>query len=262
MVCRERHLGKAMFKRLIPSILIKDKRLVKGVRYRHFKDAGGPATTARAHNHQGADELIVCDIEASRHGQAPDFETLKAVAEECFMPLTIFAGIQSLERAETCMSIGADKIGLTSAAYDKPDLINDLARQYGSQAIVLGLDITLDDAGKYVLYDHRKDAADKNMDPFEFAQEMVKRGCGEIRVMAVHREGSLAGFDLDMYEKLKAVTNVPIILEGGAGSLEDIENAYKKGVDAIATGAMLVFSDANLVKIQQHMRSRSINMRY
>lgn len=249
-----------MYKRLIPSILIHEGRLVKGVQYKNYKDAGGSATTARAHNAQGADELIVCDIDASRKQTEPDYETLKRVAEECFMPLTIFGGINNVETAIKCMEIGADKIGITAAAYDDPSIIEKLAHKYGSQAVVLGLDIIKDETGNYKLYDYRNESIRDN-DPFEWLESIVDKGIGEIRIMAVHNEGTLKGFDFELYERVKSRVNVPIILEGGCESLDHILEAYSKGVDAVAVGSMLVFSDANLVKIQQHMRSNGINIR-
>ena len=130
-----------MYKRLIPSILIKDGRLVKGRTFENYKDAGNPSTTTRAHNAQGADELSVCDIQCSKNNTEPDFETLEKIAEEAFMPLTFFGGINSLERAEKAMMVGADKLGLNTAALDQPDLIDDLSHRYGAQAVVLGLDL-------------------------------------------------------------------------------------------------------------------------
>ena len=250
-----------MYQRLIPSILIHKGRLVKGRRYADYRDAGNPATTARAHNHQSADELVVCDIDASRENAEPDFETLKKVAEECFMPLTIFGGINSVERAEKCMGVGADKVGLTTTAYDNPGLIDSLAHMYGAQAVVLGLDVMKDDTGAYRLFDHRTKALRDDKTPFAWAEEAVKRGCGEIRLMAVHNEGMLDGFDLDLYRQVRTLVNVPILLEGGGGSLDHVEDAYNAGVDGLCAGAMLVFSDANLVKIKQHMRSQDIQIR-
>lgn len=244
-----------MYQRLIPSILIHDGRLVKGTRYKDYRDAGGAATTARAHNAQGADELIVCDIDASKLKQEPDFETLQKIAEECFMPLCFFGGITSEAHAHKAMAIGADKIGLTMTAYDNPALITALAHQYGAQAVVLGLDV-LD--GK--LYDHRSDSIlDKA--PVEWAKQAVELGAGEIRLMDVAREGTLQGFDLDFYKRLRDAVDVPIIIEGGAESLDHVQKAYEAGVDGVCLGAMLVFSDANLVKIQQRMRSLNLNIR-
>ena len=250
-----------MYKRLIPSILIHQGRLVKGKQYGGYRDAGATATTARAHNYQSADELIVADIDASRTQSEPDFDTLKKVADECFMPLTIFGGINAPERAARCMEVGADKIGLTTAAYDNPGLIDVLARQYGAQAVVLGLDVMKDRTGEYRLFDHRHKTFLQDKDPFAWAREAVERGCGEVRIMAVANEGMLCGFDLGLYRKLSGLINVPIILERGGGSLDHLEQAYGAGAGAVSVGAMLVFSDANLVKIKQHMRTREINVR-
>ncbi len=244
-----------MYQRLIPSILIHEGRLVKGTQYKNYRDAGAPATTARAHNAQGADELIVCDIDASKKQQGPDYETLKKIAAECFMPLCFFGGIDSVERAHKAMEIGADKIGLTTTAYENPELITTLAHQYGAQAVVLGLDVL-----KGKLYDHRSGGFfDK--DPIEWAVEAVNRGAGEIHLMDVAREGSLQGFDLSFYRRLRGEVDVPILIEGGAESLDHVQEAYEAGVDGVCLGAMLVFSDANLVKIQQRMRSLKLNIR-
>ncbi|MCC6597444.1 MAG: imidazole glycerol phosphate synthase subunit HisF [Alphaproteobacteria bacterium] len=250
-----------MYQRLIPSILIQNGRLVKGTRYAGYKDAGAPATTARAHNAQGADELVVCDIEASKQGAEPDFETLKKIADECYMPLTFFGAINSEERGLHAMATGADKIGLTSVAYDQPDLIGVLAHRYGVQAVVVGLDILKDAQGEYHLFDHRSGQTLNTHDPFDWAREVVDRGAGELRIMSVDREGTLSGFDLDLYERMRILVDVPLLIEGGAGSLTDIEKAYKAGVNGVCLGAMLVFSDANLVKIKQHMRSQNLNIR-
>jgi cyclase len=250
-----------MYKRLIPSILIHQGRLVKGKQYKDYRDAGAPATTAKAHNYQGADELIVMDIDASAGNAEPDFKTLANVAESCFMPMTIFGGINSLDRAMRCMEVGADKLGLTTTLYDKPQIIEEIAHQYGAQAVVVGIDVIKDSEGKYRLFDHRSKTIVQGRNPFEWAREVVDRGCGEIRLMAIDREGMMNGFDIALYERLGALVNVPIIFEGGAGSLEHIEQAYNSGVDAISLGAMLVFSDANLVKIKQHMRTKGIALR-
>lgn len=249
-----------LYKRLIPSVLIQQGRLVKGRQYAHYKDAGGAATTARAHNAQGADEIIVCDVDAAKTNMGPDFETLRLIADECFMPLTFFGGINTSDRAAQCMDCGADKIGMTSGIYDNPELIESLAKRYGSQAIVLGLDIMQTDAGHYKLFDHRTHKLE-DTEPLEFLRNCIERGVGEVRVMAIHNEGTHKGLDLNLHKYIRNHVNIPVILEGGSGSLHDIENAYSQGVDAVAVGSMLVFSDANLVKIKQHMRTKKIYSR-
>lgn len=245
-------------RRLIPSMLLKEGRLVKGTRFRDYRDAGNPKTTARAHNAQGADELVLLDIEAARLGRGPDLPAIRMVAAECFMPLTVGGGIRSVEDARDCMDAGADKISVTSGALDDPDLITRLAKVYGAQAVQLGVDIT-DDGGTPRLYDHRHE---KNLpDPMDWIRRGVALGAGEVRLTAVHREGTRTGMDLDLLARVQALVNVPVILEGGAGDLEHLGAALKAGADGIAVGTMLVFSDNNLVKIKSFLAAEGHDMR-
>ena len=250
-----------LYQRLIPSIMIVNDRLVKGSNYKNYLDAGNPRTTARAHNHQGADELLVMDIMASKERRGPLLNTIREIAEECFMPLCVGGGIRNSDDAIACMDVGADKLCITSQAIDRPELVTELARRFGSQAVVVGVDVIYDRNGILRLYDHRKALTIEHSDPFQWALTMTDMGCGEIRLMSVDREGSLQGYDLDLYQKMRKLLNVPIILEGGAGSLDHLEAAFKAGVDGIALGRMLVFSDSNLVKIKQHMKTHKCNIR-
>lgn len=247
-------------RRLIPSLLLSNGRLVKGVRYAAHKDAGRPDTTARAHNAQGADEMILMDIDASRRGRRPDFDAVRAVAAECSMPLTVGGGIRSVEDARDCMAAGADKLCLNTTAIDDPDLITRLARLFGAQAVVLGLDVTRAN-GRLTLFNHRVGQALTGRDPVAWAKEAVARGAGEIRLMSVDREGTRQGMDLDLMETFMAAVNVPVILEGGAGSLDHLSQALGRGADAVAVGTMLVFSDNNLVKIKRYLAADGHDMR-
>jgi imidazole glycerol-phosphate synthase subunit HisF len=249
------------FQRLIPTLLIDNARLVKGHYYGDYKDAGAPATTARAHNHQGADELIVVDINAAKNGRGPDLESISNIAVECEMPLCVCGGISNLKDAMKLMDAGADKLMITSGALDRPDLISELATHYGSQAIVLGLDTIRTDEGKLVIYDHRTGKIASDLSPVQWAVQAVSLGAGEIRIMSVDREGSLGGYDFELYHQLSECVEVPLLLEGGAGTLDHLADAFNSGVDGVCVGAMLVFSDSNLVKIKQHMISRGINIR-
>lgn len=249
-----------LYQRLIPTLLLKNQRLVKGKRYDDFRDAGNPKTTARAHNCQGADELMVLDVDASREKRAPDYETIRMIAEECFMPLTVGGGITNSDIAHACMDAGADKLCLTMTALDNPALISELAHCFGSQAVVVGVDI-VNDGSSAGLFDHRSHQILATPDPWRWIQKAVELGAGELRLMAVNREGDLSGYDFELYKKARDLVDVPIILEGGAGSLDHLQAAFEAGVDGVATGAMLVFSDANLVKIKQHMITQGCSIR-
>lgn len=248
-------------RRLIPSLLLKGGRLVKGTRYRDHRDAGNPNTTARAHNAQGADELILLDIDASREGRGPDLEAIRTVARECYMPLTFGGGIRSVEDARACMDAGADKLCLTTTALDDPDLITRLARVFGSQAVVLGVDVT-GDATHPILFDHRTRMTVPDMDPIEWMRRGVDLGAGEIRLMAVDREGTREGMDTALLKLVRGAVSVPVIAEGGAGDLDHLAAAMTAGADGIAVGTMLVFSDNNLVKIKRYLAAAGHDMRF
>lgn len=249
-----------MLQRLIPSILINDERLCKGIKFKNFKDAGSPASTARAHNHQGADELIVSDINASKKNNRPNFDILSKISKEVFMPLTFFGGISTISLARKCMDIGTDKIGLNTQAIENPKLIRDISRQFGSQAVVIGVDI-LKKNNSYYVFDHRNSSIFNNLNPFDWIKKAVRMGAGEIRVMSVANEGTLNGYDYELYFKVRSLVNVPIILEGGCGSLNDISKAFDFGIDGVALGSLLVFADNNLIKIKKHLITNNKNVR-
>lgn len=247
-------------RRLIPSLLLRGGRLVKGVQFTDYRDAGMPDTTARAHNAQGADELILLDIDASREGRAMDLETVRKVAAECYMPLTVGGGIRSLADARACMQAGADKLCVNTTALDDPDLITHLAKVFGSQAVVLGVDITGDaDAPK--LYDHRSGTVVPDIDPMGWLTRGVELGAGEIRLAAVYREGTRKGMDLKLLQRVQELVSVPVILEGGAGTLDQLGETMSAGADGVAVGTMLVFSDNNLVKVKRYLAAAGHDMR-
>lgn len=246
--------------RLIPSLLLKERRLVKGVTYGNWRDAGNPATTARVHSAQGADELLLMDIEASRLGRGPDLETVAVVAKECSMPLTVGGGVTSVEIGLACLAHGADKLCVTTTALDRPELLTELAHRFGRQAVVLGLDVIRRGKQRFV-YDHRSGKPVPDRDWRDWLKEGVARGAGEIRLMAVDREGTRTGMDSELLAEAAGLVDVPVILEGGAGALGDLDHAMKSGADAVAVGTLLVFSDNNLSKVKRFLRGAGHTMR-
>lgn len=249
-----------MLKRIIPSLLLRGGRLVKGAAFADHRDAGSPSTTARVHDAQGADELVLLDIDASREGRDPDFASFAAVARACFMPLTVGGGIASLGVAHRCLEAGADKLCLTSTALASPSLIGQLAHVFGAQAVVLGVDVVRTPAGRFV-YDHRTHRPLDSPSWDEWLRRGVGEGAGEVRLLAVDREGRRTGFDVDLLAEASACVDVPIILEGGAGSLEHVAAALRAGAEAVALGTMLVFSDNNIHKVKSFLRNAGLEMR-
>lgn len=221
-------------------------------------DAGSPTTTVKAHDSQGADEIFVADIDASRSARPPDLEMLSTIAAECSTPLTFAGGIASLSVAEEALRAGADKVCLTTTALDEPDLINALAKRFGSQAIVVGVDVVNQGAPR--IYDHRTASA-LDRGPADWVDEVLDRGAGEIRLMSVDREGTKGGLDIELLEIIRASCRVPLILEGGAGKLSDLADAIRVGVDGVALGTILVFGDNNLLKIKRYLVEHGCPMR-
>ena len=233
---------------------------MKGVAYAKHADAGRPDTTARAHNAQGADELLLFDIDASREGRAPNLAAVGAVAKACLMPLAVGGGICSIDIAYRCIDAGADKLCVTSTALDDPGLIGRLAHVFGSQAVMVGVDV-MTTRGNRQLYDHRCGRPVTNFGWEEWLKRAVAEGAGEVRLMAVEREGSRSGLDIDLLAQASALVDVPIILEGGAGSLDHVATAIRAGAEAVALGTMLVFSDNNIHKVKSFLKNAGLEMR-
>ena len=244
--------------RIIPSLLMRDMRLVKGVRFADHRDAGAPATTARAHAAQGADEVVLLDIERPSSGR-PNFAVLEQVARELTVPLTYGGGVTDVKTAARCIEHGADKVCLTGPALDRPDLLGDIARLFGVQAVVAGVDVLAVD-GKWRVYDHRSGTFAKPA-LADWVRTVVDAGAGEVRLVSVDREGSRRGMDIDLWRHVRGLIDVPLILEGGVGTLPHVGDAMKQGVDSVGLGTMLVFSDNNLVKVRRYLGSVGVAVR-
>lgn len=232
---------------------------MKGTKFSSYQDAGHPVTTAKAHNAQGADEVMILDIEASRAGRQPQFDVVEAVAKEVFVPLLAGGGINSVDIARRYFEVGCDKVFVNTGALDNPEIIGDMAAIFGSQAIVLGVDVVEKD-GKYKVYDFRTTEAD-GRDLFSWIRMGVERGAGEIRLMFVDREGLRGGVDIDLLKKVRDVVRVPIVVEGGVGSFEDIGRAFTSGADGVALGTFLIFSDNNIIKVKRAVRQGGHHVR-
>lgn len=245
--------------RIIPSLLFADGRLVKGVRFADWRDAGSPASTIRAHNAQKADELILLDIMATREGRGPAAALLEPIALEAELPLVVGGGIRSLEDAAGCFAAGADKVALGAALRRRPELAGEIAERYGSQAIVACLDVVREGGG-YRLYDYLSGTA-LEQDWLAHARRLVEAGVGEFRLMRVDREGMRESLDAEAWHALRAAVPVPIILEGGAADLTSVLDAVSAGVDSVGLGTMLVFSDNNIIQIKRHLKNAGAHVR-
>ncbi|MCI0471979.1 MAG: AglZ/HisF2 family acetamidino modification protein [Ignavibacteria bacterium] len=227
--------------RIIPCLLLKDKSLVKTVNFRKFNYIGDPVNTCRIFNELEVDELAFLDIRASLKNQEPQYEILQEIANECFMPVSYGGGIRTMTQAEKIFRTGFEKIVINSSAFTNPGFITEAAKSFGSQSIIVSIDVKKNIFGKYQVCSYSATKTENNR-PEEWLKEVESLGAGEILLTSVDREGTWNGFDLDLIKMATSQLRIPLIAHGGGGSLHDISDAVKKGnASAVALGSMVVY---------------------
>lgn len=227
--------------RVIPVLLLRNESLVKTVRFGRFTYVGDPANTVRIFNELEVDELLFLDITASREKRNPNLKVLSEIANECFMPLGYGGGIRSLDQAKAVFDIGFEKIAVNTQAFEERTLIGDIARHYGSQAIVASIDVKKNLFGRQTV---RTLAGKTNTrwNPVQWAKEVEQMGAGEILLTSIDREGTWDGFDFELVRTVTDAVSIPVIAHGGAGSIADIGKVVKQSrASAVALGSMVVF---------------------
>ena len=228
-------------KRVIPCLDIRDGRVVKGVHFLNLRDAGDPVEQARLYDSAGADELVFLDISATPQGRKTAVEMVSRVADEVFMPLAVGGGISSLEDMRRLLLAGADKVSINSAAVRDVTLLSEGADAFGSQCIVLAVDArkrNMSDSSQgwevYINGGHTP----TGLDAVAWAVEGVKQGAGELLVTSMDRDGTLAGYDLDLYRAIATEVNVPLIASGGAGAKQHFADVLQNGADAALAASL------------------------
>ncbi len=227
--------------RIIPVLLLRNESLVKTVQFCKFSYVGDPCNSVRIFNELEVDELLFLDISAARERRPPNLKLLADIASECFMPLGYGGGIQSVETAKAIFDIGFEKVAINTSAINNPRLITDIASHFGSQAVVVSIDVRRSFWGKSSV---RIESGRRNTgrDPVLWAKEVESLGAGEILLTSIDREGTWDGFDLDLVKRVADAVSIPVIAHGGAGKIEDIGKAVKQGnASAVALGSMVVF---------------------
>ena len=248
-------------KRLIPALLLKDGRCVKGRRFADFRDTGNPLTAARVYDAQGADELVFLDITATAEGRETTLDIVRHVAEECFMPLCVGGGIRTVDDVRLLLGNGADKVSINTAAVERPQLIEEAARRFGDQAVVVSIDVRRHEDGRPEVFTHAGRQA-TGLDPVEWARQAVDFGAGEIFLTSIDREGTMEGYDLDLVRSVADAVTVPVIAHGGCGTLQHLVEAVNDGhADAVSCAAMLHFTDQSVIKARAHMKTYGVDVR-
>jgi len=227
--------------RIIPTLLLRNESLVKTKKFGEFTYIGDPCNTVRIFNELEVDELLFLDITASKEKRVPNYELLRDIASECFMPLAYGGGVTSLEQAKKILSIGFEKISLNSSAICKRELVKEISDQFGSQAVIVSIDVKKNFWGTHCVATNNGTKL-SDIPPVEWAKELEKLGAGEILVTSVDREGTWEGFDIELISSISDAVNIPVIAHGGGGSVDDIGEAIVKGnASAVALGSMVVY---------------------
>lgn len=248
-------------KRIIPLFLLSGTRLVKGTRFRDFIDVGDPVSQAMIYDAQGADEIILVDINASAEHRIIDTGIIERMIEKCRLPITIGGGIRSVDDAVKYFEAGADKIVINTSASDTPGLVGSLADEFGSQSVVVSIDVKKKSESDYSIFVMSgKKPVSQPLDPY--LNSVIESGAGEILITSIDREGTLTGFDLPLYEHLHESLPVSLIGSGGAGCYDDIVSLFKETrCDACTLGKMLFLRDYDIVRIKSYLTEKGISIR-
>lgn len=248
-------------KRLIPCLDLKDGRVVKGVNFVGLTDAGDPVETAKLYNAFGADEIVFLDIAASYRGAAPTWDVISRASEQIFLPLTVGGGMRTVEDFRAMLSCGADKIAVNSAAIQSPDLITEAALKFGRQCVVLAVDAKRSESGRYEVY-LNGGRVNTGLDAIEWIAEGERRGAGEILLTSMDRDGTKAGFDLELTRAAAEAVNVPVIASGGAGCREDFYDVFTAGkADAALAASLFHFGILKMGELKRYLSGRGVSVR-
>ena len=227
--------------RIIPSLLIHDKGLVKTVNFKSPKYVGDPINAVRIFNEKEVDELAIFDIDATILDQEPDYALIEKLANQSRMPLCYGGGVKTVEQAQKIFGLGIEKIALSSAVIKNPKLVTEIAERVGSQSVIVVLDVKKKFLGGYEVYTNNGEKA-TGINPIKFVKELEDLGAGEIIINSIDNDGVMKGYDLNLIDKIAESISLPLTVLGGAGSLTDIEKVIEKhGVIGVAAGSLFVF---------------------
>ncbi len=248
-------------KRIIPCLDVHAGRVVKGVNFVQLRDAGDPVEIAKRYDEAGADEVAFLDITASSDARETLVDVIERVADQVFIPLTVGGGVRRIEDVRKLLNAGADKVSINTSAVENPSLVEESARRFGSQAIVVAIDARANGPGKWEVYTHGGRKA-RGLDAVEWARSMAGRGAGEILLTSMDRDGTRSGFDLALTRAVSEAVGVPVIASGGVGSLEHLAAGIEEGrADAVLAASVFHFGEITIGEAKRFLASRGIEMR-
>ncbi|MFL5868102.1 MAG: imidazole glycerol phosphate synthase subunit HisF [Thermoleophilaceae bacterium] len=250
-----------LLRRVIPCLDVDKGRVVKGVEFVDIRDAGDPVELAARYEQEGADEIVFLDITASHEKRDTVAALARRCADEIFIPFTIGGGVRSVEDAQAVLDAGCDKVSVNSAAVARPELLGELAEVFGAQCVVLAIDARREDDGRYGVYVNGGRTA-TGRDAIEWAREGVERGAGEILLTSMDRDGTEDGYELELTRAVADAVDVPVIASGGAGELEHLVDAVRKGgADAVLCASIFHYGKHSVGEAKEHMRAAGVPVR-
>jgi cyclase len=248
-------------KRIIPCLDVNNGRVVKGVNFVGLRDAGDPVEVAKRYNIEGADEITFLDIGATHEGRDTIVDVVKEVAKEVFIPLTVGGGIRELADIYNLLNVGCDKVSINSSAIKRPDFIDESAKRFGSQCIVVAIDAKRVDDDRWHIFTHGG-RNDTGLDAVQWAKEAYDRGAGELLITSMDADGTKAGFDNRLNRLINDVVNIPIIASGGAGTMKHIEEAFTIGsADAALAASIFHFKEIDIMELKDYLYNQNIPVR-
>lgn len=273
-------------KRIIPCLDVKDGRVVKGVRFVSLRDAGDPVSVAKEYEKQKADELVFLDITASHEGRRTMIDVVRRVAARIFMPFTVGGGIRSIEDIRGLLNAGADKVSLNTAAVERPSLIREAAKRFGSQCIVVAIDAksigrvqskeyrvqkktknrssglcSLTSESRWEVFTHGGRKA-RGLDAVKWAKQAQSLGAGEILLTSMDYDGTKNGFDISLTAAVSGSLKIPVIASGGAGNLKDFYEVFRKGkADAALAASIFHYGEYTVAELKRYLKRKGVNIR-
>jgi imidazole glycerol-phosphate synthase subunit HisF len=259
-------------KRIIPCLDCKDGRVVKGIQFVQLRDAGDPGDLANVYNREGADELVMLDISASREGRATLMETVNQVAARLFIPLTVGGGVRTLEDARKLLAAGSDKVAINTAAVEHPELISELAEHFGRQAIVVAIDARRRTDGASAMAPQPEQPSwrvltyggtrETTLDGLDWARRVTDLGAGEILLTSMDADGTQAGFDCDLTAAVATAVPIPVIASGGAGGPEHFAEVFRHGAaDAALAASIFHYGTHTIRSLKEYLRDEGVPVR-
>ena len=249
-------------KRIIPCLDVKDGKVVKGVNFVGLREVGDPVDLAEKYDQEGADELVFLDITATSDNRNTMVDVVERTAEKVFIPFTVGGGIRSTEDMRLMLRAGADKCSLNSAAVRNPDLINEGARKFGNQCVVLAVDgkMRADGSGWNVVIAGGR--IDTGIDALQWIEEGVRRGAGEILLTSMDADGTKKGFDIPFLKAVRKTVRVPVIASGGCGSLEHFAEVFEEdAADAALAASLFHYGELSIGEVKQYLKKKGVPVR-